>query len=124
MAVVCYWLVALVLAVAYAMRFNPSTAKKWAYSCMSGWAFTWLVLEIVKVTLSTILELSQLGQRKRMHDYTKLKDKVAAKKAAKMKQMLAMATRDGIPVPKLHPLLPVPPLPPEPPPALGDASAG
>lgn len=125
MAVASYWIVAFVLSGIYAAHFPRKTAVHWAYSCISGWLFMWFVLEVVKIGLLTILELSQFNQRRRLHDHSKLKDKVAFKKAMKMKQMSAMAHASGIAVPTMHALLPAPPLPPEPPPpALGDASAG
>mmetsp|Transcript_23961 Transcript_23961/g.54477 ORF Transcript_23961/g.54477 Transcript_23961/m.54477 type:complete len:135 (-) Transcript_23961:120-524(-) len=124
MAVASYWIVAFVLSGCYAAHFPRKTAVHWAYSCICGWLFMWVVLEVVKIGLLTILELSQFNQRCRLSDQTKMKDKVALKKAMKMKQMSAMAERSGIPIPKMHSLMPAPPMPPQPPPALGDASAG
>merc|ERR1712217_663904 len=110
-ACTCYWIVALILTTSFAVHFNSVTAQRWGYSCISGWLFTWFVLEIVKVMLSTILEISQLNQRSRLVDHTRLQDRVAMKKARKMKQMASLANASGIAVPKLHSLLPVPPPP-------------
>jgi len=122
-AVGCFSIASLVLAVVYGIHFSARAAASWAYSCASGWLFMWFILEVVKITLSTILELSQLNQRRRLHDHPKLKDKVALKKAMKMKQMSAMAHASNVAAPKMHSLVPAP-LPDEPPPAMGDASAG
>uniref|UniRef100_A0A7S1L5D0 Uncharacterized protein n=1 Tax=Alexandrium catenella TaxID=2925 RepID=A0A7S1L5D0_ALECA len=124
MAVASFWVVSFLLSGVYAAHFPRETAIRWAYSCISGWLFMWFALEVVKIGLVTILELSQFNQRCRLHDQFKLKDKVALKKAMKMKQMSAMAQASGITVPKMLALVPAPPMPPEPPPALGDASAG
>merc|ERR1712048_1013143 len=123
-AVACYWVVALVLVFSYSVHFNEIMARRWAYSCWCGWLFMWFVLELVKVALSTIVELSQLNQRRRLVDHTRLKDRVAMKREKKIKQMTSLAKAQGVPVPMFNSLLPVPPLPPEPPPGMGDASAG
>lgn len=132
MAVATYWIAASAVAVAYALYFGPATATRWAYACLSGWAFTWLVLEAVKVALTAILELSELSQRRSVSEHFKIKERVKLKTERKKRQMEALGKAAGI-VPKMHSLLPRPPLPPEPPPAmanhpsipaLGDASAG
>merc|ERR1740121_339756 len=126
-AAACYWIVGLVLTVSFAVHFNSMTAKRWAYSCLSGWLFTWCVLEVVKVMLTTIVELSQLNQRRNLVNEDRLKERIQAKREKKMKQMTTLAQTTGVPVPALNmnSLLPVPPPPPEPPPPMGaDASAG
>lgn len=139
-AVAMYWTVATALAVMYAVYFVPAIATRWAYSCISGWIFTWFVLEFVKVALSAIIEMSQLNQRKLLSDPAKLKARIFHKTERKKKQMEAKSNAAGA-MPKMHSLLPRPPLPPDAPPgvrpgeqlqmlglgappALGDASAG
>jgi len=124
-AVTCYWITALALTVTYAARFGHNTAIRWAYSCIAGWLFLGLILEVVRNTLTTILELSQLNQRRRLQDHLRLKDRVALKKALKKKQMVDLVKMPGIvPAPEPRPARPPPPLPADPPPALGDDAAG
>merc|ERR1719277_457967 len=105
-AVLCYWIVSLILCTVYAVHFKRATALRWLYSCLSGWLFTWLVLEMVKVTLSTVLELSQFYQRRKMADNSRFKDKVLHLRNQKRKKMERFARL--VPGP--------PPLPPNPPP--------
>jgi hypothetical protein len=86
-AVTSFWLVCLALVLSYGAHFSKDTALSWLYASASSWIFTWFVLDLVKVTLSTILELSLLNQRRRLEDYKTLRDKAASKKAKKWGQM-------------------------------------
>lgn len=124
-AVSCYWIVSLILASVYAVHFKQTTALRWFYSCLSGWSFTWLILEVVKVTLCTILELSQFYQRRKMADNSRFKDEVSRFKSQKLKKMAALARCPVATVQRaslrgplgLQGLVPgPPPLPPGPPP--------
>lgn len=126
-AAALYWTVATVLTVAYALYFGPRMAARWTYACLCGWAFTWLVLEVVKVALSAIQELSQLSERRRLAgDRPLLKEAVRRARERKRKLMEGARHDRGAldagadPLPQLHALMPRPPLPPEPPPALSD----
>lgn len=139
MAVALYWILACVITFDYALYFAPNTAVQWAFACLSAWLFTFLVLELVKVALAAILELSQLSQRKRLCDHSKFKERVRMNTERKIKKMKEKE-RSGALAPGFSALLPQvhsggrPPLPAESPPptrgrpreapALGDASAG
>lgn len=111
-AVTCYWIVALVLTLFYTVHFDDKTALLWLYSCITAWIFLGICLEIVKLVLSTILEIQQYNLRRRAKDHKQLYDQVLHKKGIKMKQMTAMATAAGIPIPKAAQ------------PTMGDAGAG
>lgn len=124
LATACFWAVAMMLSCVYGIRFRSATATSWFYSCASGWIFVCCILDVVKVLLSTMLEISEFNQRQRLRDHTRIEDKVSLRRAIKLTQMSALAGATGKPVTKvIAPLLP-PPLPLQPPPALGDASAG
>merc|ERR1712187_906207 len=88
-AVLCYWLVAMIISLSYGVHFSKTIAQRWLYACLSGWVFTCFVLELVKIALATILELSMLGQRQGMEDQTAARDRAAQKRAVKHKQMQA-----------------------------------
>jgi len=111
-AVVSYWATALVLTSVYALHLSSRDSLRWLYSCLCSWAFTWIVLEVVKTFLVTILELQQLSQRRRVRDHRSLKDQVEKKRAIKMKQMTALAQASGLPIPPMVALGPMPPFPP------------
>lgn len=117
-AVASYWLVALSLVLSYAVYFSSTVARLWTYAVLSGWVFTCLVLELVKVALSTILELSLLSQRKRLEDHRRLREKATTRKAAKWRQMEVAGASRGVSLPTLASGGARPPLPPEPPPTL------
>lgn len=99
-AVTCYWIVALVLVLLYTVHFDDKTALLWLYSCITSWIFMGLCLESIKLVLGTILEIQQYNLRRRAKDHKQLYDQVLNKKNFKMKQMTAMATAAGIPLPK------------------------
>jgi len=129
MAVICFWVLALALCAIYAVHFSADIAAHWAYSCLSGWLFTWLVLEMVKVLLSAFLELAQLRQRQRAApDGPAVEDRVARLLEAKGRRMAtnAASARPKLTGGMMLSLVPAPPLPPEPPPAMEPppASAG
>jgi hypothetical protein len=109
-AVTCYWIIALVLVLLYTVHFDDKTALLWLYACVTSWVFLALCLESIKLILNTILEVQQYNLRRRAKDHKQLYDQVLNKKQIKMKQMTAMATAAGIPLPKAA--------------AMGDAGAG
>lgn len=120
-AVVSYWTTALLITTVYTVLLSSRDSLRWLYSCLSGWAFSLFVLEIVKALLVTILELQQLNQRRRLKDHQSLKDQVRLKKERKMKEMTKAAIKEGKAVPAGPLQLPVlpasgeqggPPMPP------------
>lgn len=125
-AVICYWVVALALCAIYGVHFGAGVAEHWAYSCLSGWLFTWLVLEMVKILLAAFLELAQLWQRQRAApDRSAMEGRVARLLEAKDSRMAAKAAsaRPKLTGGMMLSAVPAPPLPSEPPPALGPPPA-
>lgn len=110
LAMTLFWAVSLILTVNYTTHLGGGSARRWFYALLCSWFFTWLVLELIRILLITIMELQQLYHRQRSRDHSKLSDLMAAKREAKRKAM-NVALGDAFSI------LPARP-------ALGDASAG
>jgi len=115
-AVACFWIVAVVVTLVYAVHLSVKNALRWFYACMTGWGFCGVILEFVRIMLVTIIENQQANMRRRVVDRHKLEEEVEAKKRRKRRQMDALL---GMDVPAEAPPPPMPPPPPPPVPASG-----